>query len=334
MNRVEARAPCRIDLAGGTLDIWPLGHLHQDSRTVNVAIDVRATVALERSDDGRYRVRQGDEIVEAASPAELADSVGGALIGRLLEALDLPAVEVSIESGSPRGAGLGGSSAIAVALIGAADALLDVERNARESAALARDVEARLMQLPTGLQDHYPPLLGGALEIRYEAGGERVRTLDVDLEALGDVLTVAYTGQSHFSAGANWEIVRRRLDGDADVAAALEGVAAAARRLGERLEAGDLRAVGELVGEEWRCRRRLSPGVSTDTIETFLRVAAEAGAWGGKACGAGGGGCVVVVGPAERRAAIEGALDAVGAERLPARPVASGLEVRRGGGAT
>ena len=76
------------------------------------------------------------------------------------------------------------------------------------------NIEARLMELPTGCQDHFPALLGGVLEIRHEPGGEQVRHLAVDLAALGRSLLVVYTGQSHFSAGSNWRMIRRRLESD------------------------------------------------------------------------------------------------------------------------
>ena len=127
-------------------------------------------------------------------------------------------------------------------------------------AADPRDLEARLMSLPTGMQDRYPALLGGSLEILQSPGGERVRRLDVDLERLGDSLLVVYSGASHFSAGNNWQVVRRRLDGEAEVTELLQGIAAAAADLSPALESGDLPRVGELMSREWSFRRRLAEG--------------------------------------------------------------------------
>ena len=210
----KARGWCRADLAGGTLDIWPLGILHPGARTVNVALDLAVEVEFTPMDDG-YRIRQGDSNIEASSLEELAETEDGALISHVGMALLLPPFEVRIHSDSPRGGGLGASSALAVAAIAAGEALAGREASSAENrSALARDIEARLMQLPTGRQDHYPALLGGALEIRHEMGGEQVRRLEVDLDALGDSMLVIYTGQSHFSAGNNWLVVRRRLEKD------------------------------------------------------------------------------------------------------------------------
>lgn len=325
---VTARTWCRVDLAGGTLDIWPLGLFHPQARTVNLAINLAATVRLSRSADGSYRVRQGDGLVEADTAVELATHPDGALVGVIAAALELPPVEVELASDSPRGGGLGASSAMAVGLIAAAEAELGRRLSEpRERVALARDLEARLMGLPTGIQDHYPALLGGALEIRPLPGGEAVRRLAVDLDALGASLLVVYSGHSHFSAGNNWQVVRRRLEGEAEVTGLFEGIAAAAAEMPPALEAGDLRRVGELMSREWSFRRRLAEGVSTPTLERLLESALSHGAWGGKACGAGGGGCLAFLCPPERKAAIAAVLEKAGGQILAARPTGRTLEI-------
>ena len=324
---VTAKAWCRVDLAGGTLDIWPLGLFHPQARTVNVAVDLAATVQLRPLPRG-YRVRQGDELAETASAAELARDAEAALIGVIAAALELPPFEAILASESPRGGGLGASSAMAVAFIAAAEEAFDRPRSQpRQRAGMARDLEARLMGLPTGMQDHYPALLGGALEIRPLPGGEQVRPLAVDLPALAASLLVVYSGQSHFSAGKNWQIVRRRLEADPEVTELLEGIAGTAAELAPALEAGDLPRVGELMSREWSYRRRLAAGISTPVLENLLRAAVDAGAWGGKACGAGGGGCLAVLCPAERKEAVAAALASAGGQVLAAAPTAQPLEI-------
>ena len=324
---VSVRGWCRVDLAGGTLDIWPLGVLHRDARTVNVAVDLPVVVSVENRSSG-FEVSQEGESVSAATAGELAGHEATDLVGHILDALDAPPLALRIESASPRGGGLGASSALAVALIAAVESLAGREPpEPRRASALARDLEARLMGLPTGRQDHYPALLGGALEIRYRPGGEVVRRLEADLDELGRSLIVAYTGRSHFSAGNNWEVIRRRLDGDAESIELFDGICAAAAGLVSALEAGDLAAVGRHMGSEWSFRRRLASGISTPEIERMLQAAEEAGSWGGKATGAGGGGCIAVLAPAERRSAVEDALVAQGAQILAARPVGDGLAI-------
>ncbi len=324
---VTAKAWCRVDLGGGTLDIWPLGLFHPQGRTVNVAVDLAVTVGLQRLPAG-YRVRQGGSVVEAGSADELARQPDAALLGVAAAALGLPPFEAALASESPRGGGLGGSSAILIAFLAAAEVELDRPRLPPDrQVALARDLEARLMSLPTGIQDHYPAILGGALEIRPLPGGERVRRLRADLDALAASLVVVYSGQSHFSAGNNWQVVRRRLEAEPEVTARFEGIAATTAELAPALEAGDLPRVGALMSREWSDRRRLAEGISTPVLEDLLRAAAKAGAWGGKACGAGGGGCLAILGPPERREEIAAALERAGGRVLAARPVGTGLEI-------
>lgn len=328
-ERVTARAWCRVDLAGGTLDIWPLGLLHPGACTINLAVDLPVTAEMTARSTG-YRVVQDGDAIEAETAAGLAEDPRTALVGITAVALDLPPFEVRLSSASPRGGGLGASSALTVALLAAAEELFGRPRSEpARLAALGRDLEARLMGLPTGAQDHLAALLGGVLEISWRPGGEVVRRLDVEPAALGRSMVLAFTGQSHFSAGQNWQVVRRRLEGHEEVVGLLQGVADAAAELPDALEAGDLEAAGRLVDREWSFRRRLAEGVSTTLLEELLARGREAGAWGGKACGAGGGGSLVLLCPAERRERVARELVAAGATLLDARPTARGLEVDR-----
>lgn len=322
-----ARAWCRVDLAGGTLDIWPLGLLHAGASTLNVAIDLAVQATVEPAVAG-YAVRQEESWIEAASAAELASHPEAALVGLVAAALELPPFRATLASDSPRGGGLGASSAMTVAVLAAAAAAFGRPPSSpARLARLARDLEARLMSLPTGIQDHYAALLGGALQIDHRPGGAEVRRVPADLEKLGDSLIVGYSGQSHFSAGQNWQVVRRRLDGDPEVTALLDGIARIAAGAALALSAGDLPRLGARMSEEWSLRRRLADGISTPVLDRLLTLAEAHGAWGGKVCGAGGGGCVALLCPPELRPDLAARLTAAGAQVIPARPVAGPLEI-------
>jgi D-glycero-alpha-D-manno-heptose-7-phosphate kinase len=308
-----------VDLAGGTLDIWPLGVLHREARTVCVAIDLAATAELAPRPHG-YRVLAEDLDEERAELAELGSVPGCELAALVAEAQALPPVEVRLGSESPRGAGLGASSAVGCALALAGTRLLGRDRSPAQLVALVRDLEARLMGLPTGIQDQYAALLGGALEIGHRPGGESVRRLRFDAAALAAELLVVYTGSSHVSGRSNWQMVRRRLDGDPASRGLLDGIAGVAAEVPALLESGDHAALGEAMGREWALRRQLAPEIPTPTIERLLATARERGAWGGKACGAGGGGCVAILAPADRRRAVAEAARELGCTVLDAAP--------------
>ena len=333
---VQARAWCRVDLAGGTLDIWPLGLLVPGARTVSVAVDLPVTVKVtdQPGSERGYVVELLDAAGErlhrsnAASAEELVQRPETALVGVVAGALSLPAAQIEVRSASPRGGGLGASSAMAVALIAAMEAARGLPASSVAGrAAMARDLEAQLMRLPTGTQDHYAALLGGVIELSYPPGGVEVQRLPVDEQLLAGSLLVAYTGQSHFSAGNNWQVIRRFLDGDLAMLGHFQGIAESAAALRHALASGDLPAVGRCMSREWSFRRQLAPQVSTPQLETQLAAAIDAGAWGGKACGAGGGGCIAVLGPPEAREVIAKALVAAGAAVLPAAPTFQALEV-------
>lgn len=154
-----------------------------------------------------------------------------------------------------------------------------------------------------------------------------MRRLEVDLAGLARHLLLVYSGQSHFSAATNWEIIRRCLEADPEVDELLRGIAAVAAAVPEPLVRGDWEGVGILVGREWQLRRRLADGVSVPAVESLLQTASTMGAWGGKACGAGGGGCVALLAPEDRRETIARALVAAGGELVAATPTAAGLEL-------
>jgi D-glycero-alpha-D-manno-heptose-7-phosphate kinase len=320
----SARAPCRVDLGGGTLDIWPLGLFHPGARTVNVAIDIEVGVEVRRGDG--FRVAQAGSVVHARDLASLRAEPSARLIAEVCDFLGIDGVDIEISSGSPRGGGLGASSALTICLLAAIGAAAGREQPpSAQLAAEARDLEARMMRLPTGIQDHAPALLGSAVVVEHRIGGSVSRVLPCDLDGLAHHLVVAYSGQSHFSAGNNWSIIRRALDHDPDTDRLLRAIAVAAAAVEAALAAGDFEALGHAVAQEWGHRRQLADEVSTPTIEALLDAARRAGAWGGKACGAGGGGCVVVLAPKARRAEVAQALARAGAEVLEASPSPEGL---------
>lgn len=289
---IEAVAPCRADLAGGTLDIWPLGLLHPGSVTVSAALGVRVVLRVDRSGP-RGRV---EHVVAGDEPRQLGpDDVATDLTAAVVFALRPRAgVRVQVMEQPPIGSGLGGSSAYGVALVRALAELGSDTLDDRSTVALVRDLEARVLGVPTGTQDHWAALRGGAIALHVEAGGERLEALPVDVGWLRPRMTVFYTGISHHSGMVNWEVMRRRLDRDADTTRAFGEIAEAAAECREALVAGDADGVAAAVRDEWSARRRLAPEVCPPELDRLARVARDAGATAFKACGAGGGGSVVV----------------------------------------
>jgi len=330
LRTIEASAPARVDLAGGTLDLWPLHVLHPGSVTINLAIDRRASCRVRAAADG-FRVFSPERGFEkrGRTVGDLLGDPGSALVGSLLEALEIrEPLEVEISSGVPYGSGLGGSSALTVALAGAFERFAGRRRERTDPVGFVRDAETRVLGKPAGVQDYYPPLEGGLHRIWFETGRTRSERQEVDPLEWERHLTLFDTGASHSSGMNNWEIFRARMEGDPAVAENLEGVRRAAARMAEAAAGNDFPGMGRALAEEWDARRRLAPVVSTPVIERAIARAREAGAWAGKACGAGGGGCVVFLSPSERTSAVRRALDAPGEGAvLPVRAENAGLTV-------
>ncbi|MCL6554275.1 MAG: hypothetical protein K6W08_14330 [Firmicutes bacterium] len=334
---VEARAPTRVDLAGGTLDIHPLYLLEDEVWTVNAAIEIPVRVRLARAGGG-YTLVSRDLGQRIQAPSLEALPLGGPM-DLACRALRLagprPGLRVTLDSAAPPGSGLGASSALLVALLAALDRLQRRRRSADDLVRTAWQLEAQSLRTLTGRQDYLAAVWGGVNAIRFGMSGDEVEALGArrDLErGLQERLVLAYTGQPHASGLTNWGVVRAYLDGVPSTVHHLRGIAVVARRMRRALRAGDLDAVGPLLAEEWSHRRELAPGVSTPAIERAMATARRSGALSGKACGAGGGGCVLFFVRAGTKRLCQHALRSAGFAVLPVRIARRGLRVRAPGG--
>jgi D-glycero-alpha-D-manno-heptose-7-phosphate kinase len=326
---IESSAPTRIDLAGGTLDIWPLYLFHEGAQTLNAAINLRARCTIRPRADRRIAMISEDTgtRVEVAHWSELRDNHDLKLVGRLLHYFRAAGLEVRTRSESPVGAGIAGSSALNIAICGALAAW--TERVVPDDLLLgiAQNVEAQVIDVPTGVQDYRPALYGGVSAVELNVDGIRRIPLQVDVGELQRRIVLAYTNASRNSGINNWDMIKRHIDGDTEVQARFARIRDVAVAMRESLERRDWPAVGRHVADEWDNRKRLAPGVTTPAIDAMLDAAKGAGAWGGKVCGAGGGGCLFCIGEPETVPAIRQALSDHGARILEYQIETEGLVV-------
>ncbi len=340
-DRVEARAPTRIDLAGGTIDLWPLFLLHDDPVTVNAAIDQYGRARIETTRDGAIELVSSDRGRRARfdSVARLRESLRQApaelefpmrLAAHFLQPSGgrAPAsCRITTDCQAPAGSGLGGSSTLGIALAAALDRYTGRRLDPCDMLDLTRMIETQVLRIPTGEQDYYPALHGGVLALHYTVEGTRVEPLPVDLEALRQRTVLVFTGISRSSGVSNWDMLKRHLDGDGQVRVALERVIEATRAMRRALLAADWDAAGLALGEEWKARREMSPLVTTEAIDRLIEAARSAGAIAGKVCGAGGGGCVVLWVHDGRREAVAESASRFGARVLDFHYVREGVAV-------
>jgi D-glycero-alpha-D-manno-heptose-7-phosphate kinase len=317
--RIDSSAPTRIDLAGGTFDIWPL-----------YLISLRAHCSLTARPGHAITVVSDDtgESVDASSPDDLGlDRLP--LLARLVRHFGARGLELRTRSESPVGAGIGGSSALTIAVAAALARWTDRALVDDELLAVAMNIEAQVLGVPTGVQDYRPAFYGGVSRVEMDAAGVRRRALRVDLDDLGQRVVVAYTGASRNSGINNWDVMARRINGDPAVIEAFDGIRDEAAGLALALEAGRWADVAGHVAREWHHRKHLAPGVTTPEIDQLLSRATAAGAVAGKVCGAGGGGCLFCLVDPARRDEVADALSAAGATVLPVAVDADGLRVTR-----
>ena len=330
---LHSQVPARVDLAGGTLDIWPLYLFHPGAQTINFAINcyARCRVSVRRdkviemiSHDLRRR-----ESFPSFQTLKKAKRLRLPLLGRLVMAFE-PTTGLTIETDSeaPAGSGLGGSSALNIAICGALGRLSGKRMPATKMIELACNVEAQVIGIPTGEQDYYSAVYGGLQAIHLTPHGVQAEKLPVDAHELSARFVLCYTGQSRASALNNWEVFKAHVDGKNGVIRHFDRIAAIAGAMRQVLLEKDWKQVATLLDQDWQARKKNYPGITTAKIERLIATARRHGALAAKACGAGGGGCVVILVEPEAKLKVEEALRRMGARILLFHVEHRGLRVQ------
>ena len=331
--KIIAEAPCRVDLAGGTLDIWPLFLFHSGAVTLNFAVDRRTRCVVETQRGSAIRLRSGDLKAEEhfGSLDELlaAPRTQLPLVVQVLRFFHPRAgLVVDTHSEAPAGAGISGSSALAVAVMSAMNRLARSGYSLEKIREIAQNIETQILQVPTGVQDYYPALYGGVNAIEMGPDGIHRWPIPVNVDDFNPRIVLAYTGTPRNSGINNWEVFKAYLDGNRKVRGNFDQIAVIARAMRAALERGDWGEVGRLLRDEWSHRRRNAPGISTPFIDHLVNITRRAGAIGGKVCGAGGGGCVFFLVERGAKEKVSRLVEEAGAQVLPVQVATRGVKVR------
>ena len=393
--KIISRAPTRIDLAGGTLDIWPLYLFIAHPITVNLGINLYAEVTLVQSPplskgNGHVTLKSVDQKLELQLPWQALTSGESPAIPPGLE-LHYKLVRYFLEkkqsqgtldftknsrselgpelnpernkdfgidllltttAHSPSGAGLGGSSTLSIAMIGALstwasthlDGLdgdikdlktLDLTKTGESLIDIVRDVETTVIRVPAGLQDYYGAMYGGLQTLHWGTGSHQREYLPEGLiPELQDRILLFYSGKSRNSGINNWTLFKDFIDNKNDVKSKFEKISSATHALNQALLERDWKKVGQAITQEWEVRKTLAPEITTPEIDTAFAAARKLAPVSGKICGAGGGGCFFIYLPTdnpEERALLTTKIEALFAQqkmhRLKYQGVPRGLEI-------
>src|SRR5579872_5711880 len=261
---IVSKAPCRVDIAGGTIDIWPLFLFHAGAVTVNFAVDRYASCRLATRRDRKIILRSkdlgGEETFDSLDALRAAKRYKLPLLAFLVKffAPEM-GIELATDSEAPAGAGIAGSSTLIIAVSSVLNKLTGAGHKIEKLREISQNIEAQIIRVPTGAQDYYPAMYGGASAIELSPAGIARQAMRVGLDDLNDRIVLAYTGEPRNSGINNWEVTKAHIDGDAKVRRNFDRIAAIAHAMRGALERADWNDVARLLREEWSNRRKNAP---------------------------------------------------------------------------
>ncbi len=331
--KIVTKAPCRVDLAGGTLDIWPLYLFHANAVVVNFAVDRYTTCVLQNRNDDEIHIEsldlKGTDVYPSLDALRSAKKHKLPLIAELLKFFTPPAgLNITTNSEAPAGAGISGSSSLLISSASALNKLCGTGYKLETVREIAQNIEARIIHVPTGGQDYYPAMYGGVSAIEFGPAGVRRVGLPVSHGDLESRVVLAYTGVPRNSGVNNWEVTKAHIDGDKKVHKNFEKIAAIANAMRSALEKSDWKEVSRLLRTEWDHRRTNAPGITTEVIDRLIAVTRKAGSTAAKVCGAGGGGCVVFLVEPDAKQRVSDLITREGATVLAVKVAPQGVQVK------
>jgi len=332
---IRSRAPVRIDWAGGWTDV-ALFTEEQRGAVVNAAINIHSYVTAVQAQPKRVRSKEygylhfrevADKSVKIYSADfdtyQAADEIKNleydgnidlAIAAVKRSNLD-GGVELITRSNAPAGSGLGSSASMGVALVSALSRLSGLNALPYELAELASSIERHELNILGGKQDQYASVLGGINFMEFS--GEEVKTSSLRLSRdtiheLEKSIVLCYTGKSRLSSNIHQNVVDAYLSKDRNTLDALKNLKQIAVAIKDALLENDIFTFGKLLTDNWENQKKLHSSITNSQIDSLFNSALKNGAIGGKACGAGGGGCLIFLCYPDKEHLVRKELEAAG----------------------
>jgi len=313
---VRSRAPLRISFCGGGTDVSPYPERFGGC-VLSCTINKYAYVTLRSREDSQIAIRSLDYGIEVTyDPSDLGNASGQLkLVEAIVRRFNASGLDIFMHSDAPPGSGLGSSSAMIVALCAALARYGGHEISTYDLAELAYEIERDDLAITGGMQDQYAAAFGGFNFIEFGAKSVTVNPLRIGEDALNELhyhLMLCYTGGTRVSSNILTEQTQRVQDGNEAALEALHRMRDLTLDLKRLLLRSQLPKLGATLHEAWLCKRDLASSITNAQIDAMYEAARNAGAWGGKILGAGGGGYLLVAVPFRRRSDVAHALESFG----------------------
>lgn len=282
---IISKTPLRISFCGGGTDLKDYWEDHEGA-VISTSINKYLYIIIKNRID--------NEIWLKYSENEISKNIDEIKHNIWREAMKLSGVtkgvEIAAMSDIPKGSGLGSSSSFAVGSLNALYALSEKHKSAEELAKEASQIEIDILKEPIGKQDQYAAAYGGLNMIEFKKSGEVIVRPIIFSSALKKRL---FSNLLLFSTGimrdASYVLTQQKADtkSKADTLHKMKEFAYLSR---DALHSSDLRKFGEILHQNWEYKKNLNNNISNPIIDKYYNLAREAGAIGGKICGAGAGG--------------------------------------------
>ncbi len=307
---IKESGSLRVDLLGGTLDLEPLNYLFQDVVTLNLALQSCAVCSIERQEDAALSIESLDYQKEYHFSLDQLNAnsfyqdgfFSDHVFKEMLFVVSLcdyfkpkQGLKIQLSSGSPPGAGLGGSSTMGLTLFNALARFFKSSFSVEQKIRIVKNIEAKILNSGiSGYQDYYPACYGGVLALHPKLAGVEVEQLYSDQLAkeLEGNLILAYSGQTRLSGLNNWNLYQKFFSADAPLKKALAQLAILSHQAYQSLLRSDYADFFKLLCREGELRRDFFPGFETAAMSRLRNLPTVRGV---KVCGAGGGGCFLII---------------------------------------
>lgn len=334
---IRSKAPLRLGLAGGGTDVAPYSELYGGA-ILNATISMYAMATLKPTNDGKIVFHAVDKKERCELPSDSVLEICGQLdlhrgiYNRIVKQFSHKPLsfELSTYVDAPAGSGLGTSSTLMVAILGAFVEWLHLPLGEYDIARLAYEIERVDLKMAGGKQDQYAATFGGVNFMEFYNEDKVIvnplRIKDIYMDELAHNLVLYYTETSRLSSVIIEAQSKNVTEKNEKTIEAMHKLKEQAVMMKEALLKGELDTIGQILNFGWQYKKQMANGITNPMLDNIYETAMRHGATGGKISGAGGGGFMFFYCPGNSRSSVITALESLGGQAKRYEFVMHGLK--------